>query len=683
MLVGLPAQQQFTVAATACGKPTVLCRRPDGTTASWSPGPDPLASATATLRQLCAATPAGESIGLCGIGDGYLLQVLAHNPPALFMDKSQPVFLIEPEPQVVLQCLMIHDYSAPRGPIEQARFYWFVGPQWDVELSDVLLGDLLLACPTTSVAQGFGAEPIQARVREVLQAVMDWGAELGREADRYYRDVTVGHLADLFGPNPPRRPRVLLLTTRFSTVLQYSTRDSAAAFERLGWEARVLIEPTPHHRVLRAAIREALAEFKPDLVFQIDHLRHEHGDLFPETLPFACWIQDHMPHLATGDAGAQVGPLDYVLTDATATYVDKFGYPARQCVPLPKLAVIPAEAPEIRGAMAAPRGDSVCDDIVFVSNASHPPELMVEQALATFGRTAGARELISRCCRRMVETYEAGRSLPTYPSVCAVLHDTLAGLSLSLPTSDFDVLARWLTHPFNDALYRQQALCWAADAADGLGLTLALYGNGWDKHPQFHRFARGPVAYGDELRDLTRRSRINLQIVPYLCLHQRLLDGLLAGGFFLVREHPADVAPAGLLSLLEANPRNARPQSPAFEALLEDCRACLCTTGNEDVVAMVRDWQESGQLVAGEGPLPRLRDVTFTDAASLRERIVRFASDPDARREVASVQRRSVAERLTYDAGLRRVVRRISELLSGTAAESRQFPVPLRGVRAA
>ena len=57
----------------------------------------------------------------------------------------------------------------------------------------------------------------------------------------------------------------------------------------------------------------------------------------------------------------------------------------------------------------------------------------------------------------MVGTYEADQSLPTYNDVCAVLRGTLAELGMSLAAEGFDVLARWLTHPFNDALYRQQA----------------------------------------------------------------------------------------------------------------------------------------------------------------------------------------------------------------------------------
>src|SRR5687768_13571188 len=114
----------FSVAATPSGRPTVRFRRDDGTVVSLSSGPDPLAVATATLPNLYNQTKSGEAVALCGLGDGYLASLLAQNPPTLFMDKRQPVYLIEPEPHVLLQCLMIHDYSDALGPIADARFYW-------------------------------------------------------------------------------------------------------------------------------------------------------------------------------------------------------------------------------------------------------------------------------------------------------------------------------------------------------------------------------------------------------------------------------------------------------------------------------------------------------------------------------------------------------------------------------
>ena len=85
---------------------------------------------------------------------------------------------------------------------------------------------------------------------------------------------------------PPRQPRALFLTTRFSTVLQYATRDAAAGFEQAGWETDILIEPTAHHRIMTVATRQRLATLKPDMIFQIDHQRSEHKSLVPDNLPF-------------------------------------------------------------------------------------------------------------------------------------------------------------------------------------------------------------------------------------------------------------------------------------------------------------------------------------------------------------------------------------------------------------
>ena len=88
-------------------------------------------------------------------------------------------------------------------------------------------------------------------------------------------------------------------------------------------------------------------------------------------------------------------------------------------------------------------------------------------------------------------------------------------------------------------------------------------------------------------------------------------------------------------------------------------------------MAMVRDWEEAGQLVAGQGPLPMLGEVSFSDEATLRDRLRRFAADPSARDRVCGAQRKSVADRLTYDAGIRRVVSRMGELLTDTAQSTR------------
>jgi hypothetical protein len=210
--------------------------------------------------------------------------------------------------------------------------------------------------------------------------------------------------------------------------------------------------------------------------------------------------------------------------------------------------------------------------------------------------------------RRVIARYDAGESVSTYGEIRAIVRDVQAAQGVTLAPDETLAVSKWLTHPFNDALYRQQALRWAAAAAKELGLSLGLYGNGWDAHPDFAAYARGPVAYGEPLRELTRRAAINLQIVPYLCLHQRLLDGLAAGGFFLVRQNPNDVHPQALLNFLEqhagptarttASARAAIPAElcPEFERLLALAAPGIVSTDAEDPVTLVRDWADAGNL---------------------------------------------------------------------------------------
>jgi hypothetical protein len=396
-------------------------------------------------------------------------------------------------------------------------------------------------------------------------------------------------------------------------------------------------------------------EFRPDVVFQIDHLRHEHGALFPPGLPFVCWIQDHLPHLKMSDAGRKVGPFDFVLSDAPSTYVHTYAYPRRQCLPLPKLTAIQPEAPKT--------SEDWENDVAFVSNASATPEALFAAAEREFADTPAAIALVREVGRQILAVYASGGSVQTYNDVLELLND-------ARPPVDNETLlrvARFLTHPFNDALYRQQALRWVAAGAREAGWRLSIYGNGWDRNREFAEFARGPIEYGPALEALTRRTKVNLQVVPYPCLHQRLLDGLAAGGFFLARKHVSDVAPQAMSNLLAehflptvrtfaaARASAPPPVRERFEMLAAQCRNCLCSMGEEDPIEMVRDLEDASLLVPGADVLPHFGEIAFDSELSLREKLHRFIADADARKRIAPAQRESVASRLSYAAGMSRV----------------------------
>ena len=636
----LVALQRYPLTQTPSGAPAI-----EGVTQTS----DPRAAAAAVLKKAEEATAAGEPFLFADVGDGYLLVAVAASRRTFVLWQQQAVWVVERDPYLLLVCLMLHDWTGPDGPIADPRFMWHVGGDAVDAFVEECRGDTMLPPPTMALGRTRCTEEALLRLKELRAWTAERTQVCSKEISAYYDDDPSWRMvAGTAGTS--RRPRVLLITSRFTTVLQYSTADSAQAFEAMGWDTRTVIEPSDIHRSTRLSILQALNDFKPDLVFSIDSLRSHIPGVFPPQLPHVCWIQDQLPRLTSAEAGASIGRRDFVLSMVTPMYTGQWGYPARQMIDVPKLTRPPVRPTEW-----------VCDgdDLVYVSNASQRVEALVE------GFASGSLE--RACAETMVAAYGRGESLPTWWHVGRIV-DAVAGRRGERVVDQARAqLVNRLFLPLNNALYRQQALGWVADAAEDLGLTLAIYGNGWAEHPDFAAYARGPVAYGPDLEALTRRSKINLQIIPSFCLHQRLLDGLVAGGFFLVREHASDRLMPPLLSVLDPSSEStaqalavAGPRRAELERLLKGAE-CLTDLGMPvDPVAWVRTCQRGRLMDTSGAALPEADAVLFDDAAGLRERLERFIYDAPARRLVADAQRRSVEGRLSYEAGLGRALGRIA-----------------------
>ena len=645
-----------------------------------TPGADPIAQLRKLAGRLVTDPQQCSVIAIAGIGDGYLLPYLAQQSDGLH-GMQQAVYLIETDLPLLRAALHVLDQSAAAGPIALERFRWFVGEDAAEQLAEAFSRDGALPTPASCLQQPPRGAELAAAVRHAVEARNQSTRQLveciaARSADPQRYDAH--RLAELYRGEGGRPPRALLLTSRFTTVLQYATEDVAGALRSLGWQTRVMKEHEPWHRTTAAALADRVAAFDPDLVFQLDHLRHELNDWFPKDVPFVCWIQDHLSNLTDAEAGKRIGPRDFVLTSVAPMYTELYRYPARQCIGMSKLTRVP-DRPAARDANAPPAGD----DLAFVSNASKTPHKHREELLAECEGLPQLRDALAATCDKLIETYRCGECVAEFRGVGEMLDRATRQANITFNgAAQRRVVASRLHEGINNALYRQQALTWARDIAEENNLTLALYGNGWDHHPEFHRFARGPIAYGRELEEMTRRTRINLQIVPYFALHQRLLDGLVAGGFFLLRHHPTDDLLPGLANFLDqhfpidvrsiADARAAAsgPVARELDRWIERC-AGIADLGIEiDVVQWVRSCQEAELLTGESEALPRLGEIAFRGPEELRERIERFLADPERAARVADQQRVAVESRLTHEAGMRRMIASICDLLQSESSDA-------------
>lgn len=685
-MIGLQRSDRYRFTAVLGGKLSIADCIDPAHPCILTPNQNPQASVADAMAQLDVSIRQCAPMALNGIGDGFLFAILAQQNVKRMFDRQQVVFLLEPDEQLLFTCLMLHDYSGVHGPIEQGRFQWCVGHDWEQQFENRLTEDMMLLPPTTFVGQSCDTESIAQGTREVSERYAKNTSVWREAANEIYESVDASEWAMRFRGEAERPPRVLLLTTRFSTVLQYATRDVAEGFRQNGWESLVLKETQPWQMISDMALRKTLLEYQPDLVFQIDHLRHEHLDAVPDGLPFACWIQDHLTHLTSTKAGRGVGDRDYVLTFASPLFVDTYEYPVRQCIDMPMMLTRGSTAEhadshsKAKAKASSTQRSSKADDIVYVSNVSQVPEQAFAQVLRTL--PPSLHEIARAASARVISTYESDGSLKGHQSVRELLNEVCSDEGRRLSLEEHTSVVDQLWNPLNIALYRQQALGWVADAASDLGLSLGIYGRGWEQHPRFSSNARGVIEHGDPLAHLTRSTPINLILEPYVCFtHHRMLDGLSSGGFFLVREHPGNTALQALLNLLDEHKSKAENVEQAradlagvneakLEALLA-AAACSVIEPTGDPVRQIRCMCRAGVLIRQDEALPRLPEVSFNNAESCRQRIERFVADDDARTSIAEDQRRSIDQRFTFKVGVRHVIDSIVERLTDEQANEK------------
>ena len=600
------------------------------------------------------------------VGDqfGGLLSRIYDGTKRMFLGFTPRIYVLEPQPEVF--GAMLHALESVERFVDE-RVTLLVGPDCVEALRQLLeahpdraIPDYVLR-PTSG--DGGGHERCVAALRDLAARREQAAISISNRVHEFYGSLPDGHWRSRYVAAANRSFRVLGVTSRFTTVLQHSMRDVKTAFEELGHQFRLLIEPNDHDLLPPVRVTEAIDQFKPDLLFYIDHLRREYPGVIPPNLPMVCWIQDQLPNLTNVEAGRSIGPLDFYIVPAYRDFVQEYGYPARQGL-LWSMATDPRvyrNEPMSEAELAPHR----CD-FSYVSNQSQPPRRFHEEFLSRHGGVPGLRPIVEKLylvaeeeVLRQPRTAGGRRAM----TVLAEVREQL-GVGELRPDVE-DKLCRFYYQPLRELMFRQATLEWVADYCDRTGRTLRLYGHGWDQHHRLARYACGTAANGPELRAIYQATRINLQCTTYGAIHQRLLDGLAAGGFFLIRQSPFDTCHEDVRKLLEAVRRRqlaagqavdpaAAPE--AAEALQRLSHSHASTVTASEVVLRAADldhfagMESTGFRQVAGAAFARYGDVAFADRESFESLADRFLEDDAARQGIADQMRQTVIARYTTTA---------------------------------
>jgi hypothetical protein len=638
------------------------------------PDPMPAPSARMLVAKVFPASQVTGPIAVSGLGHGWLWDRLAKLPCRVDAAPGHrpPLYFLAGDVEQLRAVLHVLDW---REFLADPRFAIFAGPDAFVQLQTALINEPMRPEPRACLR--IDSSLPQHDLGALLKTIhSERGAKLEDMAARLRAIYDARTDSDWAGRFRSGRLRVLGITSRYTTFLQHSMRDWLAGLERLGHDVRLFIEPEDHLLPGGFSYTKAVLENEPDLIVIIDHYRAEIGPV-PQSIPCVMWVQDRLPNIYSAAAGAAQGTRDYCLGFSRLHLSSRHGYPAEQFM---SATIGINEARYASASIPQKEADRFACDVSYVSHASVPSDQLVSRFLGAAPRPEIAR-LVWDMHDRMVAHFESGGQTMTDPVLQRTLLDSASEAGIELAPADLPPLMDLFGQQVNNAIFRHQALIWAA----GSGADLRLYGRGWEAHPKLGRYARGEADNRHDLPRIYRASKVNLQVIPHGAVHQRMLDGLSAGGFFLCRRTPGDMAGEPYLKLWqwcrrlgisdERRLREAAAMDPSAQQWIAQIDALLgydTAQVQPSLYECLEATADNDFMILAAAVWPELYpQVSFATAAELQTKLALYLADASERARVAAEMRRVVIERCSYLSISRRLVAFVGRHLSAGAAAGR------------
>ncbi|MFZ5774269.1 MAG: glycosyltransferase family protein [Thermodesulfobacteriota bacterium] len=375
----------------------------------------------------------------------------------------------------------------------------------------------------------------EREVRELIRETGDRFALEEKKNGKLLRAHYVSRAFPLDVANPQRPLRVMLITSRFTTFLQYSTRDIARGFEEIGWEAMVVQEDRWDGTGIRlGALQAALTSFLPDLVFCIDHFRHEFPGI-PASVPFVTWVQDILPHMWEMTDPTTLGPHDHVfaLSDGLRMALrGREGYLRCFCEKDVRLLPVPVNTSIYRPIPGLARSY----DVIFVTHLPLPEETLEAVRRGTPPPDWTDDEVIFM--RDLAERMD----VLSIPSLITLLskpaRECLAREICTAVGLDFKQRYLDLVAPDSFSAFSHE-ISWQLKTRPirhlmAHGIDVRVFGNNWQHYEGFKDIAMGVVSNGEPLNRLINEAKINLNSSGTI-FHVRVAEVMGAGGFLLSR----------------------------------------------------------------------------------------------------------------------------------------------------
>jgi len=594
------------------------------------------AAATAMIAKL----PSEGDVAFTGLGDTVsLLRLALHERRRVRrgLDTEYTLHLIELDAGQVRALLDTHDLA---DALRTGRLRLHVGTDAEASLNRALrrprMGLPTLCLGPDPAARALWDRQLRAAVADRAKEIAQLNDTLEQRSQQRKQRLNAyvegnGHL------------RWVLLSSRSTTFLRHGIASAARSLREQGHDVFVVEEQDELERLSERDVTRACVDFDADAVFAINWVRTPRGP--KAALPFLTWDMDGLPFVLPALREGKIGAHDHLMLMNTSR-VTQAGWPkpAAHQAPTPlRIDVIEAAA------KLSPRPDRIAD-VGYIGGYKGSPEQALAGLLADL-RARKSPDVLAQRLTRAFERLVAHRE-PTLPT-----QEELGFMQGLDPKQDSDPLWRALSGLFiaftqNVMIphYRYLVLQRLLER----GVDLALFGYGWQQHPQLSACGRGVLEGPDELARGYLSTRIALQVMGYNSLHQRLSDGLSIGAGLLFLRQPLDYM-GRVRALYREHGKLCAPEGMT-KRQLQQLTSLLPHPRRRQASEEHYVMHHTGVATDEIYDASALDQISASDVPGLMERIRWSQQQPEAHAAALAVLRQNALERLHPRAVLRGVV---------------------------
>ncbi len=526
--------------------------------------------------------------------DNILAYEKASQDPQPFLWSRTPLFLYYTDINEFVQYLQLFDFSPV---LESNRIVFLFGME---ELEQYFSDPQAFIPKRLFNTEGGEKDDVAQYILHRNELIQEEVRDLQDRVNSYYNNISMQKLlASIKGG----KPHILFVTSRFTTALQYYSRDCALACEKLGIPNQTLVQNSNLHGFNRLVWLKILNDFKPDIVFCIDFLRYQ-SPFLPQNMLFINWVQDDLPNIASREAAASIGPLDFILNAyfSNNKYLLDFGYPSEAIIAAPvganpyiyKSYSLDQKEQELYGA-----------DLFAISNPGNPQKGL-DYFLAQISDSPidNLEKVFKLAYRDMYESFYQEKIIYSHNEYINFIAGHFEANDIIASKEVLDTLARVWRDEVGYRICRSIPFEWLHEKA----YDMKLWGSEWVDHPVLNSYAQGVAANGETLSKIINTCKIVIGTNPGMTTHPRAFESILSNSMYIAYRIPEEND--------WANIRN----------YLKEDREIVFAHSREDLYAKVDYYLENEA----------------------------------ARRKIISGAQKKILEHLTYEALMSRVLREIA-----------------------